>query len=131
MDVDGVSNLDTTDFDGSLNVQDMATFQANVQIQDSLTLPTMRTSVGNFQVDWNSDLDGTWTLTDVSNLDTTDIDGSLNASPTVYVPANVQINDSLNVTNDARISGPDFYGCTETLTSTVRWMLTEILRWTL
>ena len=108
LDVDGVSNLDTTDIDGSLNVLQMATFQANVQINDSLNVTNDAHIGGNFQVDMDSDLDGDLDVDGVSNLDTTDIDGSLNVLQMSTFQANVQINDSLNVTNDARISG-DFY----------------------
>jgi cytoskeletal protein CcmA (bactofilin family) len=97
--------LDTTDIDGSLNVQDMATFQANVQINDSLNVTNDAHIGGNFQVDLNSDLDGDLDVDGVSNLDTTDIDGSLNVQDMATFQKNVQINDSLNVTNDAHIGG--------------------------
>jgi acyl-[acyl carrier protein]--UDP-N-acetylglucosamine O-acyltransferase len=136
----------------------MATFQKNVQINDSLNVTNDAHIGGNFQVDLNSDLDGTLdvqgatnmqsTLTvagaadlnstldvdgdtqldttnidgsltvrdnadlnadldvdGVSNLDTTDIDGSLNVQDMATFQKNVQINDSLNVTNDAHIGG--------------------------
>ena len=65
---------------------DMATFQANVQINDSLNVTNDAHIGGNFQVDWNSDLDGTWTLTVYLTWITTDIDGSLNVLQNGYVP---------------------------------------------
>ena len=128
LDVDGVSNLDTTDIDGSLNVLQMATFQANVQINDSLNVTNDAHIGGNFQVDGNSDLDGNLDVDGVSNLDTTDIDGSLNVLQMSTFQANVQINDSLNVTNDAHIGGN--FQVDWILTLTVTWTLTVYPTWT-
>ncbi|MDA8772208.1 hypothetical protein N9M80_03950, partial [Flavobacteriales bacterium] len=113
LDVDGVSNLDTTDIDGSLNVQDMATFQANVQVNDSLNVTNDAHIGGNFQVDLNSDLDGTLDVDGDTELDTTNIDGSLtvrdfadlndslDVAKSVNIQDNLDVNDSLTLNSAA------------------------------
>jgi len=118
LDVDGTSNLDTTDIDGSLNVQHMATFQANVQIDDSLNVTNDAHIGGNFQVDGNSDLDGTLDVDGDTEMDTVNIDGSLtvaqfadfndslDVAKSVNIQDNLDVNDSLSLNtaqNEGRI----------------------------
>ena len=69
LDVDGDTHLDTTDIDGSLNVEDMAQFHSNVAIDDFLNVTNDAHIGGNFQVDGNSDLDGTLDVEGATNMD--------------------------------------------------------------
>jgi len=96
-----------------LNVQDMATFQANVQINDSLNVTNDAHIGGNFQVDLNSDLDGTLDVDGDTELDTTNIDGSLtvaqfadfndslDVAKSVNIQDNLDVNDSLTLNSAA------------------------------
>ena len=119
LDVDGVSNLDTTDIDGSLNVLQMSTFQANVQINDSLNVTNDARISGDFYVDGNSDLDGTLDVDGDTEMDTVNIDGSLtvaqfadfndslDVAKSVNIQDNLDVNDSLAL-NTAENQGTVF-----------------------
>jgi predicted acyltransferase (DUF342 family) len=104
LDVDGVTNLDTTDIDGSLNTLDMATFQANVQINDSLNVTNDAHIGGNFQVDGNTDLDGTLDVSGNTDIDgTLDAQGATNLQSTLTVADFADFNDSLDVAMSVNI----------------------------
>jgi len=92
LDVDGISNLDTTDIDGSLNVLDMATFEKNVSIKDSLNVTNDAHIGGNFQVDLNSDLDGQL-----------DVEGATNMQSTLTVAGATDLNSTLDVDGNTNL----------------------------
>jgi hypothetical protein len=106
LDVDGTSNLDTTDIDGSLNVQDMATFQKNVQINDSLNVTNDAHIGGDFQVDLNSDLDGTLDVQGATNMQSTlTVAGATDLNSTLDVDGNTEL-DTTNI--DGSLTVRDF-----------------------
>jgi len=99
-----------------LNVADMATFQANVQISDSLNVTNDAHIGGDFQVDGDSDLDGTLDVDGDTEMDTVNIDGSLtveqfadfndslDVAMSVNIQDNLDVNDSLSL-NSAQNEG--------------------------
>jgi predicted acyltransferase (DUF342 family) len=104
LDVDGVTNLDTTDIDGSLNTLDMATFQANVQINDSLNVMADAHIIGDLRVDTNTDLNGTLDVSGNTDIDgTLDAQGATNLQSTLTVADFADFNDSLDVAMSVNI----------------------------
>jgi predicted acyltransferase (DUF342 family) len=104
LDVDGVTNLDTTDIDGSLNTLDMATFQANVQINDSLNVMADARIIGDLRVDTNTDLNGTLDVSGNTDIDgTLDAQGATNLQSTLTVADFADFNDSLDVAMSVNI----------------------------
>ena len=116
LDVDGTSNLDDTDIDGTLDVSGDVDFHSTLDVTGNTDID------GTLDVDGDTEMDtvnvaGSLTVADDTDLnaeldvdgdthlDTTDIDGSLDVQDMATFQANVQINDSLNVTNDAHIGG--------------------------
>ena len=96
----------------------MATFQANVQINDSLNVTNDARISGDFYVDGNSDLDGTLDVDGDTEMDTVNIDGSLtvaqfadfndslDVAKSVNIQDNLDVNDSLTLNsaeNEGRI----------------------------
>jgi cytoskeletal protein CcmA (bactofilin family) len=91
----------------------MATFTANVQINDSLNVTNDARISGDFYVDGNSDLDGTLDVDGDTEMDTVNIDGSLTVAQfadfndsldvamSVNIQDNLDVNDSLTLNSAA------------------------------
>jgi cytoskeletal protein CcmA (bactofilin family) len=98
IDVDGTSNLDNTDIDGTLDVLLDATFQDDVTVQDSLKVNGSADIDQNLTVNGNTDLDGTL-----------DVDGTANFDDFAT------FNDSVLVGMHLRINTPAYSGAISTV----------------
>ena len=77
----------------------MATFQKNVQINDSLNVTNDAHIGGNFQVDLNSDLDGML-----------DVQGATNMQSTLTVAGAADLNSTLDVDGDTQLDTTNIDG---------------------
>ena len=81
----GIEGCDLSTRYGTLNVEDAATFQDNVQVDDNLNVDGL-TTLDSTTVDGTLDVTGN-----------TDIDGTLNVEDAATFQDNVQVDDNLNV----------------------------------
>jgi len=93
LDVDGTSNLDNTDIDGTLDVSGDVDMHATLDVDGNTTVGGTLGVTGNATLSADLDVDGT------SNLDNTDIDGTLDVS------GDVDMHATLDVTGNTDIDG--------------------------